>query len=98
MFENWFYTYEIMYYDDDDTEGRFNQIRKARGLLQAASFTDAFEQIKQYYGEGPMIDVKIHITDLEGFSEAGEESIKELSKILNFFNEAETDDNTVGNT
>ena len=28
MFENWFYTYEIMYYDDD-TEGRFNQISKA---------------------------------------------------------------------
>lgn len=42
MFENWFYTYEIMYYDDD-TEGRFNQIRKARGLLQAAPFTDALE-------------------------------------------------------
>lgn len=45
-----------------------------------------------------MIDVRIHITDLEGFLEAGEESIKELSKILNFLNEAETDDNTGGNT
>ena len=82
MIETFFYAFRAKFYCEDDN-GKSQEYER-RGFLQATWMTDAFEQIRNYYGENELIDIHIYSEDLEGFTEINEDTIPELLKFMDY--------------
>lgn len=82
MTETFFYAFQAKFYCEDGN-GKSQEYERG-GFLQATSMTDAFEQIKNYYGENELIDVHIYSEDLEGFTEINKGTIPELLKFMDY--------------